>query len=193
MSGSMITLLIIAVVLVIVIGYFISIYNHLVQLKNNVSKAWSNIDVLLRQRHDEIPKLVETCKQFMKFERETLEAVMKARSNVASARHAGYVKAFGSAETQLRAGIGSLFAVAEDYPELKSDESFQHLQTRITGLESSIADRREYYNDSVNLLNTRVEQFPDLIIAKRYGFKQADLLAFSEAENADVDMKALFQ
>lgn len=172
--------------------YFISIYNHLVRLKHAVSKAWANIDVLLKQRHDELPKLVETCKQHMGYEQKTLTAVMEARSAVASAREREDVVALGQAETQLRLGLGNLFAVAEDYPELRASDSFMHLHSRITGLESGIADRREYYNDSVNHLNVRIEQFPDVIVARKFGFKAAELLEFDEAEKADVNMKNLF-
>jgi LemA protein len=120
--------------------YTVSIYNHLVRLKHNVSKAWSNIDVLLKQRHDEIPKLVETCKQYMKYEQETLEKVMQARSQVAQARQNQDVPGLGMAEGALRMGLGQLFALAEDYPELRANENFQHLQTRISTLENTIAD-----------------------------------------------------
>lgn len=178
--------------IIVVVVYFITIYNNLVQLKHNVSKAWSNIDVLLKQRHDELPKLVETCKQYMGYEQETLEKVMQARAAVSSAREKGDVKGVGQAESQLRMGLGNLFAVAEAYPELKANESFQHLQARISGLENAIADRREFYNESVNNLNVRIEQFPDVIVARNLGFKAADLLEFSEEEKKDVDIKALF-
>ncbi len=105
--------------------YGIVIYNNLVNLKHAVSKAWSNIDVLLKQRHDELPKLIETCKQYMKFEQETLEKVMQARSAAQAARANGDVKGVGQAETQMRLGLGNLFAVAEAYPELKANQSFQ--------------------------------------------------------------------
>ncbi len=179
-------------VVAVVLVYAVMLYNNLVKLKHNVSQAWSNIDVLLKQRHDELPKLVETCKQFMGYEQETLEKVMKARSQVANARAAGDVSALGPAETQLRLGLGNLFAVAEDYPELKASESFQHLQTRISGLENNIADRREYYNESVNINNIRIEQFPDVIIARMFNFVARDLLEFSEEEKKDVSVKELF-
>ncbi|MEW6445657.1 MAG: LemA family protein [Pseudomonadota bacterium] len=172
--------------------YGILIYNNLVSLKHGVTKAWSNIDVLLKQRHDELPKLVETCRQYMKFEQETLERVMQARNQVQAAREAHDVADLGRAEGALRLGLGNLFAVAEAYPELKSNETFQHLQVRISGLESSIADRREFYNESVNANNVRIEQFPDVIIANMFSFKTADLLEFSEDEKADVDIKGLF-
>ena len=179
-------------VIAVTIFYAIAIYNALVNLKHGVSKAWANIDVLLKQRHDELPKLVETCKQYMQYEQETLERVMQARSAVSAAQQKGDIGALGAAEGQLRLGLGNLFAVAEAYPELKANETFQHLQSRITGLENSIADRREFYNESVNNNNVRIEQFPDVIIARLFNFKAAVLLEFSAEEKADVDMKGLF-
>jgi LemA protein len=178
----------------LVIGaiYAIMLFNGLVSLKNNVKTAWSNIDVLLKQRHDELPKLVETCKQYRDFERETLEKVMQARAGVQQARESGDLGALGPAEAQLRATIGRLYAVAENYPQLKTSESFQQLQTRITGLENGIADRREFYNDSVNIYNTRIQSFPELFVARWFGFHAGTLLEFSDSEKKDVDMKALF-
>ncbi len=186
-----ITLILLAAAVLLIL-YGISLYNNLVRLKHNVSKAWANIDVVLKQRHDELPKLVETCKQYMGYEKQTLEAVMQARNAVSQAREAQDIKALGKAETQMRFGLGNLFAVAEDYPELKASESFQHLQARISGLETSIADRREFYNESVNVNNIRIEQFPDNLIAGKFGFKAADLLEFEESEKADVNIRALF-
>jgi len=179
-------------VLVVVLVYGIQIYNRLVSLKHNISKAWSNIDVLLKQRHDELPKLVEVCKQYMGYEQETLQKVMEARSQVSQAREGGNLPALGAAETQLRLGLGNLFALAEAYPDLKADSTFQHLQNRISALENSIADRREYYNESVNLNNVRIEQFPDVIVANKFGFKPAELLEFSDEETADVNIGGLF-
>ena len=120
----------------------ISIYNRLVNLKHNVKKAWGNIDVFLKQRHDELPKLVSTCKEYMKYEGETLEKVIQARNQVASASEKGDIGAVGVAESMLRTGLGQLFALVENYPDLNSNENFQHLQTRISGLENTIADRR---------------------------------------------------
>lgn len=183
---------VILAIIVLAMIYLIMLYNGLVSLKNNVKEAWANIDVLLKQRHDELPKLVETCKQYMNYERDTLEKVMQARAGVQQARESGDVSALGPAEAQLRSVIGKLYAVAEAYPQLKANESFQQLQVRITGLENTIADRREFYNDSVNLYNTRIHQFPDLIIANNFGFKPGSLLEFSEDEKKDVDLKALF-
>lgn len=175
-----------------VLGYGVLIYNSLVRLKHAVAKAWSNIDVLLKQRHDELPKLIDTCRQYMAYEKETLEAVMAARSHAEQARTEGDVKGVGRAESEMRFGLGKLFAVAEAYPDLKANESFRQLQQRISGLEDAIADRREYYNEAVNLNNVRIEQFPDVIVANAFGFRPADLLEFSREELADVDVGAAF-
>jgi LemA protein len=178
--------------IIIAFVYGVMLYNSLVDIKHSVSQAWSNIDILLKQRHDELPKLVETCKQYMGFEQETLKQVIAARSQVASAREAGNIGALGAAESSLRIGLGNLFAVAEDYPELKASEKFQHLQVRISGLENSIADRREFYNEAVKINNVRIEQFPDVIIANWFKFKSRDLLEFSDADKQDINIGKLF-
>jgi LemA protein len=188
---------VIALVVILALGlalivYFVGIYNGLVGLRENIKVAWANIDVLLKQRHDELPKLVETCKRYMQFEQDTLEKVMRARASVNQASTSGDVAAVGAAEQQLRAGVGRLFAVAENYPQLKTDETFKQLQSRITALEESIADRRELYNDQVNLNNIRVKVFPDVVIAQNFGFLTAQLLEFTADEKRDVDLGALF-
>lgn len=178
--------------IVLALVWSVVVYNGMVQLKHNIAKAWANIDVLLKQRHDELPKLVEVCRQYKQFEQETLARVTEARARVARAREAHDVPALGAAENLLRAGLGQIFAVAEAYPELKANEHFMQLQTRITALENGIADRREWYNESVNVHNVRIEQFPDLIIARLFNYVAQPLLQFSTAEKADVDLKALF-
>ena len=172
--------------------YAIVIYNNLVRLKHNIAKAWANIDVLLKQRHDELPKLVEVCRQYKQFEESTLTRVIEARARVSDARAQHDVPALGAAEGLLRSGLGQIFAVAEAYPELRANEHFMQLQTRITSLENGIADRREWYNESVNVHNVRIEQFPDLLIARVFGFSGQPLLEFASVEKADVDLKALF-
>src|SRR5258706_4444774 len=149
---SVVSIIVLAAIAV-AIAYLIMIYNNLVQVKHNVSKAWANIDVLLKQRHDELPKLVETCKQYMKFEQDTLQKVIDARSRVFSARESQDIRALGAAESGLRASVGNLFAVAEQYPDLKTNQTFQQLQGRISGLENAIADRREFSNESANIYN----------------------------------------
>lgn len=192
-SGKLdIVVYIVLALMMMVAMYGVMIYNRLVDIKHSVSQAWSNIDVLLKQRHDELPKLVETCKQYMGFEQETLKQVIAARSQVATARETGNMGALGSAENMLRMGLGNLFAVAEDYPELTASDKFQHLQARITGLENSIADRREYYNEAVRINNVRIEQFPDIIIAQWFRFVSRDLLEFSDVEKQDVNIGKLF-
>jgi LemA protein len=180
------------VIVAVIAVYLVITYNSLVGVKHNVAKAWANIDVLLKQRHDELPKLVDTCKQYMKYEQDTLEKVIKARSRVSDARESHNVVALGTAEGALRSSLGQLFALAESYPELKANEQFLHLQSRISGLENAIADRREFYNDSVNINNVRIEQFPDLLIAKIFNFKASDLLKFATEELKDVDVSQRF-
>ena len=188
--GSTIVWLVVAAVL---LGYVVLVYNGLVELKHAVSKSWANIDVLLKQRGDELPKLVETCKQYMAHEKDTLERVIKARGTVQTAAAAGDVAAVGMAEGELRGLLGRLFAVAESYPDLKANETFRHLQSRITQLEHAIADRREFYNESVNANNVRIEQFPDVIVARLFAFGAKQLFEISESERKDVDVKALFK
>jgi LemA protein len=187
----MFTTLFLAILAVILI-YGISLYNHLVNVKHAVAKAWANIDVLLKQRHDELPKLVEVCKQYKQFEQATLQKVTEARSQVQSAREHQNIPALGQAEGQLRTGLGAIFAVMEAYPELKANENFLRLQTRISSLENSIADRRELYNEAVNINNVQIEVFPASIIASMFNFVEKPLLEFTETEKSDVDLKQLF-
>ena len=189
----MIVLIVLLAGALVLVVYLVGIYNSLVAVRERVKQSWANIDVLLKQRHDELPKLIETCKQYMQYEQETLDKVMRARGAVYAASSGGNVAALGAAEQQLRGDIGRLFAVAENYPQLKTDESFRQLQQRITGLEEAIADRRELYNDEVNVNNTRIDQFPDVLIARRYGFTARPLLEFAAAEKGDVDVGAMFK
>jgi LemA protein len=177
---------------VVFFGYVISVYNGLVRVRAEVKLTWANIDVLLVQRHDELPKLVEVCKGYMKYEGDTLERVMRARAGVDAARGSGSVASVGTAERELRNGLTGLYAVAENYPQLKASEPFLHLQQRISSLETSIADRREVYNDSVNTNNIRIQAFPEVLVARLGDFPPAQLLSFQPDEKADVDLKAAF-
>ena len=179
-------------VLVFTVLYLVLMYNGLVNLKHNVAKHLANIDVLLKQRHDELPKLVETCKQYMQFEQDTLQKVILARQQVADAQAQNDIKSLGQAENGLRSSLGQLFALAENYPELKADGVFQNLHTRISALENAIADRREVYNEAVNNNNVRIEQFPDVLIARAFNFKAFDLLQFEKAELKAVNISTLF-
>ncbi len=181
------------IIIVVVAIYFIITYNSLVSIKNNVAKAWANIDVLLKQRNDELPKLIDTCKAYMAHESQTLENVISARMGVDAARQTQDVANLGKAESTLATSIGGLYAVAENYPDLKADQTFINLQQRITGLENQIADRREFYNDSVNNNNVRIQQFPDLIVASLFNFEQKPLLKFASEELKDIDVSARFK
>ena len=185
--------MIVGIILAVVVIYLTITYNSLVSIKNNVSKAWANIDVLLKQRNDELPKLIDTCKAYMAHESQTLEKVISARMGVDAARQTQDVAGLGRAESMLSKSIGGLYAVAENYPDLKADQTFINLQQRITGLENQIADRREFYNDSVNNNNVRVEQFPDLIVAKLFNFEPAKMLKFASEELKDIDVNARFK
>ena len=184
--------MIILIILALIVIYFVITYNSLVSIKNNVAKAWANIDVLLKQRNDELPKLIDTCKAYMAHEAQTLEKVINARMGVDAARQMQDVAGLGKAESVLSKTIGGLYAVAENYPDLKADQTFINLQQRITGLENQIADRREFYNDSVNNNNVRIQQFPDLIVANLFNFEQKDMLRFASEELKDVDVSARF-
>ena len=173
--------------------YSIVIYNNLISLKNNVAKNWSNIDVLLKQRYSELPKLIDTCKEYMQYEKGTLEKIVAARQTALTATENRDVITVGQAESSLKSGLSKLFALAENYPALKTNESFQKLQSRISELENSIADRRELYNESVNINNIRIQQFPDVLIAKVFNFKNFDLLKFNAQEIEDIGIEYHFK
>ncbi len=170
--------------------YLVMIYNGLILVTNNINKAWANIDVLLKQRHDEIPKLIKTCEGYMKYERDLLDRVLKARAALMGA--AGHPEQMGRAEGELRGALKQLFALAENYPDLKAQASFQQLQNRISGLESEIADRREFYNDSVNRYNVRIASLPDLFIAGMMALQPREMFRVSEEDRKDVKIKFKF-
>jgi LemA protein len=165
--------------------YAITIYNGLVELKNDIDKAWSNIDVLLKQRHDELTNLVEVCKGYMQYERDTFEKIAVARSQYSQAVTVNQKAQADQSMTQATRG---LFAVAENYPQLKANDTFQHLQLRITELESQIADRREFYNDSVNTYNVRIQQAPDMIVAGWMHLQPQQMFKASDADKANAPM-----
>ena len=171
----------------------IAIYNQLVTLKNNTKKSWSNIDILLKQRNSELPKLVDTCKQHMDYEQETLVRVIAARKNAEAALQSGDIQQLSNAEHSLESSLINLFSVVEDYPELKASDAFLRLQTRITSLEDSISDRREFYNESAATMNTRREQFPDNIIANTFNFEAFQLMEFQMSELNDVSVADAFK
>lgn len=172
-------------VVVVVLGYAISIYNGLIVLKNNIQKSLSNIDVLLKQRHDEIPKLVKTCEGYMQYEKKTLTEVVAARNSALGAQG---LADRAQKEGQLSAALGRLFALSENYPDLKAQSTFQNLQTRISGLETQLADRRDFYNESVNTFNIRIQSFPDVMIARQMNLQAQELFKATDSDRADVDV-----
>ncbi len=165
------------------IAYIVTLYNGLVSVKNNVDKAWANIDVLLKQRHDELPNLLEVCKGYMKYEGDTFQRVTEARSRYAQA---ATVDQKAQAGAEMTSALGRLLATAENYPELKANEDFMHLQARITELENEIADRREFYNDAVNIYNTRIQEMPDAILAGRMNLRTRQMYQVAEADKEPV-------
>lgn len=178
--------IIIAVLAVIVIGYIISVYNGLVRLKNNIEKAWSNIDVLLKQRHDELTKLIESVKGYMKFEKSLLTEITEARTAFLKAKT---VPQKAKADNVMSDTLKTLFAVAENYPKLRANENFIQFQGRVSEIENNIADRREFYNDSVNTFNTRIEQIPYNIFAGMLHYVRKELFKVEAAEREDVEVK----
>ena len=155
------------------------LYNGLIATRQECSRAWVNIDVLLKQRHDELPRLVEVCRGQMGFEKETLERLVRARMASSDARD---VPAQTRAAQAVSDAVRQVFAVAERYPDLKSSESFAKLSARITELENQIADRRELYNAAATAWNTRIEQLPDRVLARASGMVRRELWRASAAE-----------
>ncbi|HVO64369.1 MAG TPA: LemA family protein [Terriglobales bacterium] len=166
--------------------YAIIIYNELVRLRNDNDRAWANIDVLLKQRHDEIPNLVETVKGYMQHERQVLENVTAARSSALNAITVGQK---AQADLLMTGALRGLFAVAENYPQLKANENFLKLQNRISELEERIADRREFFNDDVNTYNTRIRQIPDVFLANFMSLKPREMFKVSEEDRRLVEVK----
>jgi len=167
-------------------GVWFSIYNSLVALKNSVARSWANIDVLLKQRHDELPKLVKTCEGYMQHERAVFDKLSEARGALVKAHT---VEQRAQAENLLTQALGKFFAVAEAYPDLKANQGFLQLQARISELESQIADRREFYNDTVAIFNTRLDQIPDKWVAGWLGYTPAQLFHAAPEDREDVEIK----
>jgi LemA protein len=166
--------------------WVVSLYNELVRMRNAVDQSWANIDVILKQRHDELPKLVEVCNAYMTHERTTLEAVIAARSASLGGHEIGEKT---KAENRITSALGRLFAIAESYPQLQANQNFIQLQQRVSAIESQIADRREFFNDSVTLFNTRIQQIPDAFVAQILNYSPRPLLEIPRAETQDVALK----
>jgi LemA protein len=176
----------IGLVTVGVLAYIIILYNELVRLRNDNDRAWANIDVLLKQRHDEVPNLVACVKGYMEHERETLEAVTRAR---AASMSAASIPQKAQADLFLTGALRSLFAVAERYPDLKANQNFLALQNRISELEERIADRREFFNDDVNTYNTRIGQIPEMFLAGMMSLQPRQMFQVNEQDRQQVEVK----
>ncbi len=185
MNGTLLIGILLVIGLIVLVAYVAGLYNMLVRLANNIDKAWSNIDVILKQRYDELPKLVEVCNSYMTHERETLESVTKARNAYSAGLN---INDKAQAENQIVGALGKLFAVAEQYPDLKANQEFLAIQQRISALESTIADRREFYNDSVNLYNIAIEQIPTLWVAQEVGYAGRPLLTAAPSDRKDIPL-----
>ncbi|MFH1663548.1 MAG: LemA family protein [archaeon] len=170
---------IIPIVLVLIIFFFIIVYNGLIVKRNRVNNSWSQIDVQLKKRIDLVPNLVETVKGYAKHEREVFENVTKARSAAMGA--GSNLNAKAQAENMLTGALKSLFAVAEAYPQLKANENFKLLQEQLDGIESKIAYARQFYNDSVLEFNNSMQTFPNNLIAGMFGFTAKEFFEVEEA------------
>jgi len=170
----------------VAIGYAVGLYNQLIGVRVSVDRAWSNIEVLEKQRYDEIPKLVKVCEGYMQYERDTLEKVIAARTRYLGAQGPAAKAEAGAA---MAGALKSLFAVAENYPDLKANQNFLQLQQRITALENEIADRREFYNESVTILNTRIEQIPYVFFASAVHCKAREMYKVAAAERGVPEIK----
>lgn len=171
------------------IGFFswvISIYNGLIELKNNITKSWANIDVLLKQRTDEIPNLIAAVKGYMKHEKDLLIELTNARTSIIGASS---LSGKAKADKEISGALKSIFAVSENYPSLKANENFLKLQQRITAIENELADRREFYNDSVNIYNIRIQSIPDVFFAKMLGFVKQEMYKVSDEDKRNVKIE----
>ncbi|MCS7175633.1 LemA family protein [Pseudothermotoga sp.] len=178
--------IIVAIVLILIV-WFIGTYNSLVSKKKRVENAWSQIDVQLKRRHDLIPNLVNSVKGYMKFEKETLEAVINARAKAVSG---GSIDDRIKAEGELSGALARLLAVFERYPELKANEQVKQLMEELTSTENRISYARQFYNDTVMKYNTSIEMFPTNIVARMFNFKAFPFFeaAATEKETPKVDL-----
>ncbi len=168
---------------ILVIG--IQIYNALLAVSENVNKSWANIDVILKQRYDELPQLIKICEQYVEFESDMINRIMSAREKMVQGND---VKEKAEGSNELTAGIKGLLAVSEAYPDLKANNNFTQIQTRLSQLEETLADRREFYNDSVNVFNIRIQQIPDVFFAKLLGYTRKQMFEVKAEEKSIPDL-----
>lgn len=179
------TILIVLVVIVLIVAVIAGMYNSLVKLKNRALEAWSDIDVQLKRRYDLIPNLVETVKGYAAHEKEVFENVTKARTAALEAQKSGNPQKVGEAENALAGTLKTLFAVAENYPDLKASQNFLELQRDLRDTEDKIQAARRFYNGNVRDLNIKIESFPTNIIASIFGFKKMELFEIEEAKERE--------
>jgi LemA protein len=179
----MVLLIVGIVVLVLLVLYVVASYNGLVRSRNRIENAWAQIDVQLKRRYDLIPNLVETVKGYAAHERQTFEAVTQARTQAISATGVGEQ---AQAENMITGALKSLFAVAEAYPELKANQNFLELQEELSGTEGRISYARQFYNDSVLKLNTRIQSFPSNILANAFGFRTREYFEADDTSRGPV-------
>lgn len=174
---------------VVAVLWGIFIYNRLVRLKAQVANGWSQIDVQLKRRYDLIPNLVESAKDYMSYEQETLRQVIEARNSAVKANAGGAAPSRDSlaAESALTASLGRLFALSENYPDLKANQTVQQLMEELSSTENKIGFARQFYNDSATTYNATTQSFPDNVVAGRFGFQPAELWRVAEAERAAVE------
>jgi LemA protein len=178
--------IVLIVVVVLLLLYVIVTYNGLVRLRNRIQNAWAQIDVQLRRRYDLIPNLVETVKGYAAHEKGTFEAVTQARANAINAQGPA---AQAQAENQISGALKSLFAVSEAYPDLKANQNFLSLQEELSGTEGRISYARQYYNDSVLRLNTKIQSFPSNILAGMFGFKEHEYFEADDTSRGPVSVQ----
>ena len=182
---NIVVIFVIVLIIIGIISWFFTVYNGLIQVKENIKKSWANIDVLLMQRSDEIPKLIKVLKSFVKHEKKMFDNIMDARTSYLGANS---VSEKADADNQMSEALKSVFALSEAYPELGSNNNFLKLQERISGLENEIADRREMYNESVNNYNIRIQSLPDMFIANTLGLPQEEMFKVDENKKKDIDI-----
>jgi LemA protein len=185
MAVSTTFLVILVILILLLIGGVVSIYNGLITVSNNVRKAWKNIDVVLQQRNEELPKLVDTCKGYLKHEREMLTKITELRTGYAAA---GQIRQKVRIENELAELLKQIRIVAEQYPDLKAAQGFLQIQERVSALESKIADYREAFNDAANTYNIQIRRFPDLLLARTMNYEEHPFLEVPSEKKQDVKM-----
>ncbi|MCZ6703181.1 MAG: LemA family protein [Ignavibacteria bacterium] len=179
----MVTVIVLIVIIVFIAIFFVSIYNSLVKLRNQVKNAWSQIDVQLKRRHDLIPNLIETVKGYMTHERDTLENITRARSQAVTAEGVGEK---AKAEGELTRALGKFNLVVENYPDLKANQNFLSLQEELTSTENKISFSRQNYNDQVLFFNNKIEMFPSNIMAGMFKFNKEEFFEIEDEKEKEV-------